>query len=186
MEDKDLQGLQHGDRKVIKRIYEQGFGYCSSFVLNNQGTIDEARDLFQEALMVLLKNSRKPEFMLTCKVTTYLYSVMRFQWLKQINKRNKKGLQLIIDEEPDKEYIIIQEETHEEEEIKENQLNALEQALESIKEDCKELIMNFYYKKIDLSQIAEQMGYTYQFVKVKKNRCMNALKSKVKEIYPNE
>lgn len=178
-----IKGLQVGDRQVIKQIYEESFGYCSSFVLNNRGTMEQARDLFQDSIMVLLKNSRKSDFELTCQVKTYLYSVMRNKWLKAINKQQRGGLRLVIDEDPEKEYIIIQEDTIEEKEIKEDRLNAVSKALETLKEDCKQIIMNFYYKKIDLSRIAEQMGYTYQFIKVKKNRCMNALKSKVKEIY---
>lgn len=183
MEESTIKGLQTGDRNVIKNIYQECFGYCSSFVLNNNGDIDQARDLFQEALMVLLKNSRKTEFQLTCKVKTYLYSVMRNKWLKRIEKKSKGGLSLIIDEERDKQFIIVQEDGIERKEEEEAKYTALANGLEQIKEDCKKLLMSFYYQKIDLSQLAEQMGYTYQFIKVKKNRCMNALKSKVKEIY---
>ena len=181
-----IKGLQTGDRQIIKNIYKESFGYCSSFVLNNRGSMEQARDLFQEAIMVLLKNSRNPDFTLTCQVKTYLYSVMRNKWLKEINKQNRGGLQLVIDEETDREFVMVQEDTLEEKKEQEEQFKAVSKALEAIKEDCKKLIMSFYYKKIDLSHLAEQMGYTYQFIKVKKNRCMNALKAKVREIYQNE
>jgi len=178
-----LEGLRNSDRVVIKALYEDAFGYCSSFILNNRGDIDQARDQFQEALIVLFNNARKPDFVLTCKVKTYLYSIIRNKWLKIINKQKRGGLKLVIDEDPSKEYVLISEEQIEEKKAVEEKHSSVAAAMKLIKEDCQQLIMNYYFKKFDLSTIADQMGYTYQFVKVKKNRCMEALKKKVREVY---
>ena len=186
MEDLVIQGLRQGDRDVVKKLYKDCFAYCASFVINNRGEQEQARDLFQEALIVLFKNSRKADFKLTCNVKTYLYSVVRNQWLKKITRADKGGLKLVIDQDPEREYILVDEDVTEEAEEKEEKHEAVSQAMKLIKEDCQNLIMNFYFKKVDLSNIAEQMGYTYQFVKVKKNRCMAALKKKVKELYKDD
>ena len=171
---------------AVEQIYREAFGYCASFIINNRGDMEQARDFFQEALIVLFNNLRKPDFSLTCNVKTYLYSVMRNQWLKKINKDQRGGLKLVIDQDQDKEYVIIANDEIEEKQEKEEKHEAVAAAMKLIKEDCHQLIMSFYFKKINLSLLAEQMGYTYQFIKVKKNRCMEALKKKVREIQSHD
>ena len=173
-----LKGLREGDSKVIKGLYENAFKYCASIVTNNSGHLEDARDLFQDAIMVLFRNSQKKDFKLTCKVKTYLYSVMRNLWLKQIDKEGRGGLKLIVDDD-DRPLVIVEENEVEAREEKERKYKSVTAALDLIKEDCKKLLLDFYFKKMDLGSIAEEMGYTYQFIKVKKNRCMNALKEKV-------
>ena len=180
-----IDGLRAGDRHAVKQLYTDYFGYCTSFVINNQGDTEQARDIFQEALIVLFNNLRKPQFKLTCAVKTYLYSVVRNLWLKRIHKQSRGGLSLVIDRDDDKEFILVHEDEIEVKQEKEEKHEAVAHGMKAIKEDCRELLLNFYFKKIDLGRIAEQMGYTYQFVKVKKNRCMEALKKKVRELSPD-
>lgn len=177
-----IEGLRNNDRMIIKSLYRDAFGYCTSFIMENQGDINLARDYFQEAIMVLFRNAMKPEFELTCSVKTYLYSVIRNQWLKKINKQNRGGLKLVIDENPNREYILIDEDFVQEKKQLEEKHQLVGNAIKLISKDCYQLIMDFYFRKMDLSKIAEKMGYTYQFVKVKKNRCMDSLKKKVREL----
>jgi len=181
-----IEGLRNNDRTVIKELYKDSFGYCASFILNNRGDIDQARDHFQEALIVLFNNTLKPDFKLTCNVRTYLYSIIRNQWLKKISRQHRGGLKLVMDEDPNKEYVIVDDIANEDQVEVEEKHEAVSKAMKMIKGDCHDLLMSFYFKKIDLGSIAEKMGYTYQFVKVKKNRCMEALKKKVSEIYHDE
>ena len=177
-----VQRLRRGDREAIKQIYSEAFAYCASFITNNRGDTDQARDYFQEALIVLFNNLRNPDFELTCNVKTYLYSVMRNQWLKKINKDQRGGLKLVVDQEDGKEFVIIAEDEIEQKREKEDMHELVAKAIKLIKEDCRTLIMSFYFQKVDLTSLAEQMGYTYQFIKVKKNRCMDYLKKKVQEL----
>ena len=147
--------------------------------------MEDARDLFQEAIMVLFRNAQKDSFELTCAVKTYLYSVMRNLWLKRLDKEGKTGLKLVIDQE-EKPLVVVAEENREELEIRERKYDSVVAALEQIKDDCKKLLMNFYFKKVDLTSLAKEMGYTYAFIKVKKNRCMKALKEKVGLLHKGE
>jgi RNA polymerase sigma factor (sigma-70 family) len=181
-----IEELRAGERAAVKQLYTDYFGYCTSFVLKNRGDTEHARDLFQEALIVLFNKLRNPEFKLTCAVKTYLYSVVRNLWLKRLHKESRGGLQLIMDKENEKEFIVVQEDNLEEKQVDEEKHQAVARGMKAIKEDCQQLLMNFYFKKISLSNIADQMGYTYQFIKVKKNRCMEALKKKVRAFQQKE
>lgn len=173
--------LKSGDRAAFRELYTSVFPPCSNLILNNNGTMNDARDVFQESLMVLVKNLRKDNFELSCGIKTYLYSIMRNLWLKRLNKKKRGGLSLVMDDPSDTEYIIIQEDELVEKEEKEQQLDIVAEILKDFKEDCRKILTAFYFKKQSMKEIAAYMNYTDQFIRVKKVRCMNALKKKVQE-----
>ena len=176
-----LDRLRNGDTIVFRQLYKTVFPPCSNLILQNNGTMNDARDVFQESLMVLVKNLRKPDFVLSCGIKTYLYSIMRNLWLKRLNKKSRGGLSLVMDDPSDTEYIIIQEDELEEKQEKEKQLDIVADILKDFKADCKKILTAFYFKKQSMKAIAAEMDYTDQFIRVKKVRCMNALKKKVQE-----
>lgn len=173
--------LKSGDRGAFRELYTSVFPPCSNLILNNNGTMNDARDIFQESLMVLIKNLRKDNFELSCNIKTYLYSIMRNLWLKRLNKKKRGGLSLVIDDPSDVEFIIIQEDELIEKQEKEVQLDIVAEVLKDFKEDCRKILTAFYFKKQSMKEIAAAMNYTNQFIRVKKVRCMDALKKKVKE-----
>ncbi|MGI8637653.1 MAG: RNA polymerase sigma factor, partial [Segetibacter sp.] len=66
-----LNGLAKNDAKAIDFIYKSNFNMIQSLVLNNNGTYDDARDVFQEAMIVLYENAKTDSFVLTCQIKTY-------------------------------------------------------------------------------------------------------------------
>jgi len=48
-----LQGLAQSDKKAIETIYEENFNMIQSLILNNSGSADDAKDIFQETMIVL-------------------------------------------------------------------------------------------------------------------------------------
>lgn len=173
--------LKSGDRATFRELYASVFPPCSNLILNNNGTMNDARDIFQESLMILVKNLRQEGFELSCNVKTYIYSIMRNLWLKRLNKQKRGGLSLVIDEPADMKYILIQEDELTEKKEKEKQLDVVAEVLKDFKEDCQKILTAFYFKKQSMKEIAAAMNYTNQFIRVKKVRCMDALKKKVKE-----
>ena len=57
-----------------------------TFILNNSGTSDDAKDIFQEAMIVLYEKVRSGSFELNCQIKTYVYSVCRRLWLKRLHQ----------------------------------------------------------------------------------------------------
>lgn len=172
--------LKSGDRIAFRKLYTSIFPPCSNLILSNNGTMNDARDIFQESLMILVKNLRKVDFELTCGIKTYIYSIMRNLWLKRLNKNKRGGLSLIIDEPSDTEFIIIQEDELTEKKEKEKKLDLVAVVLKELKEDCFKVLTAFYFKKQSMKEIAATMNYSDQFIRVKKVRCMDTLKKKVK------
>ncbi len=181
MSDQLIRDLRRGERKAVEDLYRNAFPYCSSIVLKNNGTMEHAKDLFQECILVLFKNIRKEDFKLNCDVKTYLYSVMRNLWLKEIRSSARMQTHSFTDDS-EKTYVTITPEEIEAKRIEESKYQWVQQAMEKIKEDCKELLLSYYFKKMPLKEIAGKMDITYQFIKVKKNRCMNYLKNEIAKL----
>lgn len=82
-----LDGLLRQDPDSIKAIYTDFAPRIRQMILQAGGTDDDARDVLQEALLVVWRKAQTPDFELTSGFYTYLFSVCRFTWLR---KRRKK------------------------------------------------------------------------------------------------
>src|SRR3978361_2309087 len=59
------------------------------FILNNNGSYDEAKDIFQEAMIILYQKAKSDSFVLTSQIKTYVYSICRRLWLKRLHQIGK-------------------------------------------------------------------------------------------------
>ena len=63
-----LKGLVANDTKCVETIYKENFGMVQAFIINNNGTYDDARDIFQEAVITLYEKAKSDSFVLTCQI----------------------------------------------------------------------------------------------------------------------
>ena len=167
-----LNGLAKNDAKAIETIYRNNFNMVQSFVLNNNGTYDDARDIFQEAMIVLYENVKSDSFVLTCQIKTYVYSVCRRLWLKRLQYLNRFASQIESLEET-----VPVEEDIEQQEKQNADFAIMERALASLGEPCKSLLEAFYLEKKDMTHIALAFGYTNaDNAKNQKYKCLIRLK----------
>jgi len=140
--------------------------------LNNNGTYDDARDIFQEAIITLYEKSKSDSFVLTCQIKTYIYSVCKRLWLKRLQQMNKfastvDGLEETVPVEEDLEM-------HQK---RNADFAIMDRALNSLGEPCKSLLQSFYLDKKDMTQIADTFGYTNaDNAKNQKYKCLMRLK----------
>ncbi len=177
-----LKQIKAGESQAIKKLYTIAYGSCANMIMTNNGSEEDARDIFQEALLIFIKKLQSPDFKLTAQPKTYLYAVCRNLWLKQLEKRKKKKGTIQIDD-PNNLIPLIDVDEIEEKKIVEEKHELISEILQQLKGDCKQLLLSFYFKKMPLKEIAQIMDYSDGFVKVKKKRCMDSLKKRVLEAY---
>ncbi len=88
-----IDGLLAHNSCTLKHIYKQYAHAIDTFIKDNNGTKEDAKDVFQESLIVIYKMSQKEDFHLTCSFFTLLHSVSRRVWLAKLRKR-KSSLKL--------------------------------------------------------------------------------------------
>ncbi|MEN9568933.1 MAG: hypothetical protein RL172_164 [Bacteroidota bacterium] len=167
-----LRGLARNDKSAVEAIYRENYGMIQSFVLNNNGAADDARDIFQEAMVVLFEKSIDNSFLLNCQLKTYIYSVCRRLWLKRLQQLNKYSTQLDSIEET----VPVEEEV-EEHEKRNADFMLMETAMGKIGEPCKSLLDAYYLQKKSMQDIARDFGYTNaDNAKTQKYKCLMRLK----------
>jgi len=171
-EQKLLEGLALNDRKAAETIYRQHYSMVQSLIVNNNGHPDDARDIFQEAMIVLYEKARSGSFELNCQLKTYLYSVCKRLWLKRLSQ-----LQKISPEVENLEETVPVEEELEMHAQRNTDFLTMEKSMRNLGEPCKSLLEAYYLKKKSMVEIAGSFGYTNaDNAKNQKYKCLMRLK----------
>jgi RNA polymerase sigma factor (sigma-70 family) len=167
-----LKGLAINDNMSIELIYRENYPIIQSMIVNNNGSPDEAKDVFQESMIVLFDKARQPGFELTCQVGTYLFSVARRIWLKRLQQA---GINTRLSEVIEDTYPVESDVEHHEQYTQ--RVEMMHGALEKIGEPCRSLLEAYYFKKRNMHDISEDFGYTNaDNAKNQKYKCLNRLK----------
>lgn len=167
-----LHGLARSDKKAIEIIYRENYNMVQSLIINNSGSSDDAKDIFQEAMIVLYEKVRSGTFELNCLIKTYVYSVSRRLWLKRLQQMNR----YVPAVENLQDTVLVEEDVEENERIN-SEFLAMEKAISSLGEPCKSLLEAYYLEKKSMQEIALFFGYTNaENAKNQKYKCLVRLK----------
>lgn len=167
-----LQGLARSDKKAIEIIYKENYNMVQSLIINNSGSADDAKDIFQEAMIVLYEKVRSGSFELNCQIKTYVFSVSRRLWLKRLHQMSR----FVPAVDNLQETVPVEDEIEENDRIN-NEFQAMEKAIGSLGEPCKSLLEAYYLEKRNMQEIALSFGYTNaDNAKNQKYKCLVRLK----------
>lgn len=145
-------------------------------VLNNNGSVLEAEDVFQEAMVVLYRKIRENDFELTSSLNTYLYAIARLIWLKELDskKRKKTDVKEFSDlDKSEEESLLATIELNE-------KLKLFRQIFDELSENCKR-ILRMFLNGIAIAEITKIMGYSSdQHTKNRRFRCKKTLITKIR------
>jgi RNA polymerase sigma factor (sigma-70 family) len=171
-EQKLLEGLALNDRTAVETIYKSHYNMVQSMIINNNGLPDDARDIFQEAMIVLYEKARSGCFELNCQLKTYLYSVCRRLWLKRLSQLQRYSG----DVDNLEETVPVEEELdlHEQRNL---DFQVMERSMQNLGEPCRGLLEAYYLQKKNMVEIAANFGYTNaDNAKNQKYKCLMRLK----------
>jgi RNA polymerase sigma factor (sigma-70 family) len=164
------------DNEIIEHLKNNKYGKALNGLYNllpsikkyisaNNGTADDAQDIFQDALVVLYKKIHTGEFNLTVPLKTYLHAVVKNLWLQELRRRKKI---LITDSENDTADFAIDEEPV---------FGNAEAAFNLLGEKCKQLLTLFYFSKKSFREIAAVLAFSDEKIaKNQKYRCIEKAK----------
>lgn len=168
-----IEGLRHNQDVVLRALYKKYYNLVLKYVVNNSGNSEAAADIYQETIIVLYENVQKPSFELNCQLQTFIFSIAKRLWLKQL--RNS-GQTLRFREEEEEELVDVSEEISDHLK-KESDLEKMNASMENLGEPCKTLLKDFYVYKLSMEEISEKFGYTNaDNAKTQKYKCLQRLK----------
>jgi RNA polymerase sigma factor (sigma-70 family) len=167
-----LEGLAASDKKAVETIYRENFNMVQALIINNNGSADDAKDIFQEAMIVLYEKVRSGTFELNCQIKTFVYSVSRRLWLKRLQQQNRYSAP-----GDNMEAVVPVEEELEDHEQRNAEFEMMEKAINNLGEPCKSLLEAYYLQKQNMQVIAASFGYTNaDNAKNQKYKCLMRLK----------
>ena len=75
-----LERIKLGDERMLDHLYKKYYRMMTKIVLRNNGTEDEAKEVYQEALLAFWQKAVSGKLVLTSKISTYFYSICLNQW----------------------------------------------------------------------------------------------------------
>ena len=82
-------GLLQNDTVIVKEIYERFSAKVKHYVVQNNGSEDDAADIFQEALIDIYQQARHKALQLTCPFEAFLLLICKRKWLNELKKRGQ-------------------------------------------------------------------------------------------------
>ncbi len=180
-EEQLLRGLAKNDKKAVESIYKNNYNTIQSFILNNNGSSDDAKDIFQEAMIILYEKVRSGTLELNCQIKTFIYAICRRLWLKRLQQESK-----FVSNSDHLQDIVQVDNDLEQHEIRNREFVLLDKAISSLGEPCKSLLEAFYFKKKNMQEISNSFGYTNSDnAKNQKYKCLMRLKKIFFDHYNN-
>ena len=169
-----LSAILSGDRTVLTRMYGALFPLIRRLILDNGGSEADAKDVFQDAIIVLYEKAKKPDFQLTSKFSTFFYGVCRNLWWSRQQK--KSASEVTIPEHAK----YIPDEASEVDLLQVERGKLFYKALRALGEDCQRLLQLFF-QKLSMDEIAREMGFASEgYARRRKSQCKDRLVELIK------
>lgn len=166
--------IRKGDEKALEYIYKKYYRMMTKLVITNSGTEDEARDVYQDALVVFWQKARSGNLVLTSKISTYIYSICQNLWRKELDRKKR-----LSNEEKDAAEMPDMDSPE--------RVKIIARCLEQLGETCRKVLMYYYFDEMSMQEIADKLGFANtDTAKTKKYKCKQKLDELVKAQYTEQ
>lgn len=163
-----------GDEKALEFLYQKYYRMMTKLVITNSGTEEEARDVYQDALIVFWQKATSGSLTMTSKMSTFIYSICQNLWRKELDRKKR-----LSNEEKDTA-VTLDTESAEREKI-------LASCINQLGETCKKVLMFYYFEEMSMQDIADKLGFANtDTAKTKKYKCKKKLDDLVKAQYSEQ
>ena len=160
-----------GDESALKVIYQKYYRMMVRLVLNNSGTEQEAKDIYQEAVVVFWQKAVSGNLVLTSKISTYIYSICLNLWRKELDRKKRHT-----NEEHDRPHYQQQE--------KEERERIVRECIDQLGDTCRKVLSYYYFDGMSMQEIADRVGFANTDTeKTKKYKCKKKLDELIKTAY---
>ncbi|MEZ4859062.1 MAG: sigma-70 family RNA polymerase sigma factor [Flavobacteriaceae bacterium] len=174
-----VSAIHSNNELVLKQLYQNNYKKVETYILKNNGTMPQAKDIYQEAFIAVWQNIKEGKFTPhnESALQGYLYQIAKNKWTDELRSSRFKKTSSI---ESFHQFSENEEEsTSPFSEEKEQNSALVEQAFRSMGTECKELLSKFYFEKKSMRDIAAFFGIEEASARNKKYRCIQQLKELV-------
>ncbi len=172
MNDKEIfERICQGDEKALETLYKKYYRMMTKLVISNSGTEQEAKDIYQDALVVFWQKAVSGNLVLTSKISTYIYSICQNLWRKELDRKKR----LSNEEKDGVEYVDVDSK---------EKARIIHECIDQLGDTCKQVLMFYYFDGLSMQDIADKLGFANtNTAKTKKYKCKKKLDELVKSLY---
>jgi RNA polymerase sigma factor (sigma-70 family) len=162
---------------AIKFLYKEYYSLLENYIINNNGTKDDAADVVQETIIAFIEIVEANKFRGESSIKSFLFSITRNLWLTELRKRSSADNRNKIFE---KAKDIVEQETVQHL-IRREHFSTIKQLFEKLGDKCKQLLMLVYYEDMSMNDIVKVMPdyQNEQVLRNKKYKCMKQLEQMI-------
>lgn len=169
-----IECLRNRQSYLVKYLSDRYLPMIRLMVFQMGGTLEDAKDVFQDGLIIMLEKIDDDNFVLNCKFKTFLYAVCENLWKSVLDKRQAAA-----------NYFSrrnVEEFEGDFSEIHDNSVyeNIFYEVFDTLDPACRK-ILKLYWEELTPDQIAEKLGVTNGYVRKKKSEAQAQLVSRIKK-----
>ncbi len=172
-----IASLKDGNRLSYEALYKENFPSVEKFIVKNSGTIDDAKDIFQDTLIVLIEKLRADNFELTASLKTYIIAISKNLWFKKLRYKSY----YLQTEFSEKLSATFNSEISSAIKEEKSYWEKLQTYLSKITAHCNHLLQSMFFKNKNIEDIQKEYGYSSRHnAQNQKHKCIQQIR-KVKE-----
>lgn len=167
-----MDGFRRNDQIALRSIYKAHFPAVRQYVLQNSGTVSDAQDVFQEAIVVLWVNVKQGRFSPGTESGPggFLFRVAKNKWLDVVRSAAHKHMKVVHNDQA------LDRGNDAPDDIEER-IARLRGVYEKLDDRCRAILDQYYFERKDLATIASGMGVEEDSIRTIKYRCMMKLRA---------
>lgn len=166
-----LDQLKNEDNASFEILYKFNFPPIAAYITRNFGNTEDAEDIFQEAIIVLLHKVRQTDFVLTSSLKTYLFAIAKNLWLKRLRDNKLIPVDSFEKYKDESETFAfeLQSEPGKEEKVT--------SWLAKITENCQRILRAIFFYKEPMASLMQKMGWKNKHTAANQQyKCIQQLK----------
>lgn len=153
-------------------LYKRCFPAVARFVSNRKGSLQDAKDIFQDSLVVFYEKRQSGRLIVSLSNEMYIIGIAKHLWVRRYKEEVTKV------QFTDHESLI----TVADHFLESTENDKLFPFLEKFGERCLSLLSAFYYDGLGIAQIKKAFGYTSDHsATVQKFKCLEKIRDHVKK-----
>lgn len=160
--------IRQGDRQALELVYKANRTLIRRYVLQNQGTAQDAQDMYQEVILAFYQNVMTGKLaQLSGKLSTYLFKIAQNQWRNRLRDQQRMATADSIDDT-----LLAQDEGNT---VREDAY--LNHLISRLGDRCRQILLSFYFDRLSMEAVARQVGLADgESARKRKYDCLDQLK----------
>ncbi len=175
-----IEGLRQGNDDVLNFLYKNYYGVVRSMVLKSYGNEEQARDIFQEVIIVVYNKLQDSNFKITSSFLTFFYAVIKYTWLdfRKVNKRNPLGNTIDFNDEIGINVNINEVEALA---VMASRNSMFNKHLKHLVKGC-QIMLQLFMEGYNAEEIAKKLNLkNSNYVRKRKSKCLSALVERIRK-----